>query len=228
MMKPSSSPGKAARSGPHSRMRRPEVRWQLIQAAARVFGEKGIDAARLDDVATEAGFTRGAVYSNFSGKDDLISAVITERVVGKVNRIVENLPGQAGAALPALSGELLAEEIRTDQRGQLLVLEFLARAARDADTREKVAGPRREQRERLAAATRRHAREEGSEPPAPPDKLAIIVLALANGFAAEYMADPDEVPLDVLPIAFNMLWGGGRTEQRTVSERTDTADDDVT
>lgn len=211
-------------------MRRPEVRWQLIQAAARVFGEKGIDAARLDDVATEAGFTRGAVYSNFSGKDDLITAVITERVVGKVNRIVENLPGKAGAALPALSGELLAEEIRTDQRGQLLVLDFLARAARDPDTREKFVGPRREQREIVAEAIRRHAREEGSEPPAAPDKLAIIVLALANGLAAEYMADPEEVPLDVLPMALNTLWGGSwdtgtRAEQGTASERTDTAGD---
>ena len=44
----------------------------LLQAAERVFASRGVDGASLEDVATEAGLTKGAIYSNFSSKGDLI------------------------------------------------------------------------------------------------------------------------------------------------------------
>jgi AcrR family transcriptional regulator len=55
--------------------RRQLTRDALITAAAEVFTEKGFHAASLDEIAERAGFTRGAIYSNFGGKDELFFAV---------------------------------------------------------------------------------------------------------------------------------------------------------
>src|SRR6266542_2907779 len=56
------------------------TRAQLIDAAATVFARRGLVAASLDEVAEEAGLTKGAVYSNFASKEDLFQAVIDERL----------------------------------------------------------------------------------------------------------------------------------------------------
>jgi AcrR family transcriptional regulator len=53
------------------------TRADLIAAARRVFLARGFHAATLDEIAEEAGYTKGAVYSNFEGKDDLFLAVLT-------------------------------------------------------------------------------------------------------------------------------------------------------
>ena len=56
------------------------TRAQLIDAAAAVFARHGYVAASLDEVAEEAGLTKGAVYSNFDSKEDLFQAVIDDRL----------------------------------------------------------------------------------------------------------------------------------------------------
>src|SRR5437764_1063026 len=52
---------------------------QLLEAAARVFARKGYRAASVDDVAAEAGFTKGAFYSNFDSKEDVFAALVEDR-----------------------------------------------------------------------------------------------------------------------------------------------------
>ena len=56
--------------------RKQQTRAQLLDAALRVFLRRGFHGASLDDIAEEAGYTTGAVYSNFKGKDDLFLAVL--------------------------------------------------------------------------------------------------------------------------------------------------------
>ena len=55
------------------------MRRALLDAAAAVFARQGIEAASLDEVAAEAGFTKGAIYSNFDGKEGLIDALVADR-----------------------------------------------------------------------------------------------------------------------------------------------------
>src|SRR5271168_2584331 len=55
--------------------RRQQTREHLLAAAAQVFGERGFHGASLDEVAAVAGFTKGAVYSNFKNKEDLFLAL---------------------------------------------------------------------------------------------------------------------------------------------------------
>src|SRR5438552_6465295 len=56
--------------------RRQLTREALISAAAEVFTAKGFHGASLDEIADAAGFTKGAIYSNFASKDELLGAVI--------------------------------------------------------------------------------------------------------------------------------------------------------
>src|ERR1019366_10573898 len=55
--------------------RRQQTRDYLLSAAERVFAERGFHAASLDEVAAVAGFSKGAVYSNFKNKEDLFLAL---------------------------------------------------------------------------------------------------------------------------------------------------------
>ena len=71
-----SSTGERA-SGRKSRReeRKEETRGELIDAAAKVFARRGFHGASLDQIAAEAGYSTGAIYWHFSGKDDLFLAV---------------------------------------------------------------------------------------------------------------------------------------------------------
>ena len=53
---------------------------RLIEAAATVFGRRGLQGASIEEVATEADYTKGAVYSNFGSKDELFLAVLEARL----------------------------------------------------------------------------------------------------------------------------------------------------
>ena len=63
-----------------TRPTRDDTREKLFEAAARVFEERGIGAASIETIAAAAGFTRGAFYSNFASKDDLIVAMLEDHV----------------------------------------------------------------------------------------------------------------------------------------------------
>lgn len=58
--------------------RKAQTRTELVRAARTVFLRRGFHAASLDEIAEEAGYTKGAVYSNFAGKDDLFLVVLDE------------------------------------------------------------------------------------------------------------------------------------------------------
>ena len=82
------------------RPRREDVRRRLLAAAVHVFADAGYDAASLDQVAAAAGFTKGAVYSNFASKDELFFALIEEHITERVEtarEILRSHPAGAGS-----------------------------------------------------------------------------------------------------------------------------------
>ena len=60
-------------------MRRDQIRTYLLEAAAAVFAARGFHAATLDEIAAAAGFTKGAIYSNFGSKEELFLALVDQR-----------------------------------------------------------------------------------------------------------------------------------------------------
>ncbi len=178
--------------GPAPRTPRDQVRRRLLDAAARVFAEHGYAGSRLDDIARTAGFTKGAVYSNFGGKHDLFAAVLGERSAAEAAALAERARGcDPAAVLDGLARDT-ARRITGDTEHGRLGLEFAAHATHDAPTREAVARMRRTQRDAAADTIARLAGR-GLPLAADPATTALIVHCLTNGLSMEHLADPDAV-----------------------------------
>lgn len=76
---PAQKPSQAASAPGGPGGKRARTRAALVQAAARLIGEKGLHATSLEDVAAAAGMSRGAIYGNFKDRDELFLAVLESR-----------------------------------------------------------------------------------------------------------------------------------------------------
>ncbi len=115
------------------------TRRHLMDAAAVVFAREGFHRASLDDVAATAGFTKGAVYSNFASKDDLFLAVFEDRFAqeqDEMHRVLtdEEEPYELGPGPTAAFERVRGVIDRTwDDDWTALYLEFVLYARRNAD-----------------------------------------------------------------------------------------------
>lgn len=171
-----------------SRAERKEMtRELLLDAAIEVFADKGYHGASLDDVADAAGFTKGAVYSNFTRKSDLFRALLereTARRTAALRGAIQAVPLEL---LPDVAGELLRDpDIREHDRNTLMV-EFWLAAVRDPALRRALAGLRGGFGDviddKLAAA--------GTRPGLDGRELAVIIDALGLGLRMDQAIDPD-------------------------------------
>ncbi len=179
------------------RPRREDVRRRLLAAAVRVFAGSGYDAASLDQVAAAAGFTKGAVYSNFAGKDELFFALMEEYVKRRVESAHEVLRAypdrpHSRAALAEI-GRRLTAALSRERDWQLLFLDYWRRAARDERVRDRFLRHRRALRASIAEAVTQSGVPEGFSR----DEVVTLILALSNGLAIERLTDPETVPDDL-------------------------------
>jgi AcrR family transcriptional regulator len=178
------------------RPRRDEVRARVLEAAAEVVAERGLAGASLDQVAAAAGFTKGAVYSNFASKDELFLALLGDHSA----RRIEAVEGALARArdVPEALAAVAAELGRPDAGSQLLLVEFWQRAVRDPAVREAFVRSRRALRAQVAEAAgaflTAHPSRTADGRPWDPQELAVVLVALANGLALEGLPDPAAVP----------------------------------
>jgi AcrR family transcriptional regulator len=192
-----------------SRPTRAETRARLLLAASEVFAARGYDRASLDEVARAAGLTKGAVYSSFTGKDELFYALMQERIGERLTLVAEAVDRQSTAEAMALdAGSGLVGLISSQADWHLLFIEFWARAVRDPKLREEFARHRRAAREVIARFLRQQADLIGVDLPAPAEELAVAVLALSNGIAIEHLADPETVDPETFTTVLRLLLGG--------------------
>jgi AcrR family transcriptional regulator len=195
-------------SGRIRRAKRDEVRSRILEAAYAVFAEKGYESAGLERIAEAAGFSKGAVYSNFSNKDDLFFALISARIDERIAsvRMVETgglpRPGReadAPEAVAKLAGTLLRELGEGDPVWQMMFVEFWLRCVRNDGLREKLARKRRAMRAKIAEYAQAQAALSGIElSEARAMDLATTVLALSNGLGIEGLIDPESVRPELL------------------------------
>src|SRR5918999_4082639 len=82
------------------------TRARLLAAASSVFRERGYRRASVEEVASEAGYTVGALYSNFTGKDDLLLALLEQEIGAIVERIRGAIGEEEGAIEKLRRGSL--------------------------------------------------------------------------------------------------------------------------
>lgn len=178
---------------------REETRRRVLAAAERVFAEHGIEAASVDDVAAAAGLTKGAVYSNFRSKSELVIALMEEHVLD-LQRAAAELFDKAADADDALreTGTLLIEAARTDTGWRRLMIAYAMRDSGDPAIRAALRERRRELRSAVAGLVERLSEQYGWTLPFTPEETAVVVLALSNGFLVEGRLNSDSVPDDLL------------------------------
>ena len=163
------------------------TRSELVDAARRVFVERGYHGASLDLVAREAGYTKGAVYSAFGSKGRMFLAVWEREVDRRWSRIEREVAGADPADMPAFTGADWFRRLRSERAWTLALLEFRLHAARDPDLNAAYAEGHRRVIMRLAALV-----ERAGVPPEHCGEVALDIVALSNGWALEHLALPDE------------------------------------
>jgi AcrR family transcriptional regulator len=177
--------------------RRQQTRARLLDAAGQVFARRGFHAATIDEVAEAAGYTKGAVYSNFANKDELVLALLDQHLAAQLQQV---------EALDAIES---SQELRAALRGRterefaaardvgVLMVEFSLYAMRNPAAQTELAKRYRQLRGRLAELiTKRYARHQAS-PPMPPEHLAALALATDAGLFLQDSAEPGALPWEL-------------------------------
>ena len=190
------------------------TRSRLIDAAEAVFARRGLHHASIDDVAEEAGFTKGAFYANFASKEELFLAMLEEHFAARLEELERTTStDEAPEEQARKAGEDFGRAIAADPEWERLFFEFAAHAGRNAAFRKELVKRYRELRERIADLYRdRVARDPELEaPPIAPDRLALMTFAMANGMALEKMLEPDLIDDELYGTMLMIFFAGLRT-----------------
>ncbi len=170
---------------------------KLFEAAARVFEEQGIGGASIEAIAAAAGFTRGAFYSNFKSKDELIIAMLEDHVAQSIRRNLDLLAVHTNVAdfIDALK---TMDRTRQDPLGRspLLHMEMILFVARAEKRRPDLAKRLRARRKLIADIVETTLKDSGKNASLNPTWTGAILLALEDGFRLHRLIDPETTPAD--------------------------------
>ncbi len=187
--------------------RREQTREYLLRAAAQVFAERGFHGASLDDVASVAGFTKGAVYSNFKGKDDLFLALLELRFEEEMRslRAILEATEEPATQLPALVDLLRQQFDAAESDWGTLFQEFCVYAMRNPEARDKLAAFERADVKAVAGIISAERERHGLEALESPQHTARIVVALTRGLFMMRLIDSDAVDGALLEAALAFI-----------------------
>src|SRR5580704_11710541 len=170
---------------------------KLFEAAARVFEEQGIGGASIEAIAAAAGFTRGAFYSNFTSKDELIIAMIEDHVAQSIRRNLDLLARHNNLA-DFIDTLKTMDRSQQDPLGRspLLHMEMILFVARAEKRRPELAKRLRARRKLIADIVATTAKDSGRNGVLSPAWAGAVVLAMEDGFRLHRLIDPETTPAD--------------------------------
>jgi AcrR family transcriptional regulator len=192
------------------------TRERLLVAARKVFARHGFHGASVEEIAAEAGFSTGALYSNFDGKEDLFLVLMEREIDEHAREIAEAVSVRQTVSERATGGaRQWMTMIEREPEVLLLFMEFWAYGVRDAGVRPKVAARFAQVREMLTRLIADSAREFDLELDIPAEQLAVAIDAIADGIARQKLADPEAVPDDLMGRVLSVLLAGATRPART-------------
>jgi len=184
------------------------VRRRVLDAARREFADRGFDGVSLELIAAAAGFSKGAVYSNFATKADLFLALMDESVSARIEAALEVVATSGPAPGPSTArrlGDRLIAQFSADTDWQLLLVEFWMRAVRDPTAREPFVRYRRRLRQVIADEIDKVFPD--GDPELSSHDIATTILALSNGIAIERILDPEAAGDSLFGVVLGRLFG---------------------
>lgn len=190
--------------------RRAQTRAALLDSAEHLWAERGIHGASLDDIAAGAGMTKGAVYSNFAGKTDLILALLaryTEADLG--NEMCASLrdTGRSPADRFAEAGRQYARRMSAEETRMrvLLLVELWLYGMRDFSVGWRIADWYHTHREGIASGLVAGGAS-GLEDLSGQDR-ASLAMAIEFGLALQHLLDPERVPTELYGSGMGLVFG---------------------
>ncbi|GAA2037854.1 TetR/AcrR family transcriptional regulator [Catenulispora yoronensis] len=182
------------------------TREQLLQAAAELFAESGVNGTSVEQIVERAGYTRGAFYGNFDGKREIVLALLEQRT----QRELEEMQA---LSQEAESFDGLLEHLRTWHRERdetlagwlALRTELWLYGMRDPELLPVLADRERRSRAALAQALEQGFAARSVTPPAPVEFLALIMHSLGDGLSIQRVLSPEDSDADVVVDAVELL-----------------------
>jgi AcrR family transcriptional regulator len=187
-----------------------EARDELLTAALRVFARRGYREAGVDEIAADAGYSKGALYWHFSGKEELLMALLEERIDAPMRdrvALLASAPPERDMSVEATRA--FAQQLGEQREAMLLEREYWSLAIRDPELRARYAERQTELRGALAAAMEARARHLGT-----PDltmraeDVARIVMTIIGGLAIDELIEPGSVRPELLGDALALVYAG--------------------
>jgi AcrR family transcriptional regulator len=186
---------------------RQRTRERLLDAAADVFKRLGYHGASLEAVAEAAGYTKGAVYSNFDTKADLFMALLDRYVQAETAGQELLFAGMTiDEAIDSLEA-IFDRQIRSDPLWTVLRMEFWLVASRDPEVRQRLTADAETYRQRAGKLIDQMLARADRTAPFTGRELGILLNALATGIAVQIQHEPDAVDPKLLVRAARVLAG---------------------
>jgi AcrR family transcriptional regulator len=196
------------------KQRQEHTRRCLLESAGRVFARRGLTQASVDEVAADAGFTKGAVYANFGSKEELFLEMLDGRFAQRLQDMDRALSTDEPPEVQArVAGRDFIDFLSSDPDWKLLFFEAALHASRDEGFRVKLQEHYAQMRARMAALLRERSEAGGFDPGVPFDQLATMIFAMANGIGFEQFVEPDAVPDDLFSTMLELFTLGAASRQ---------------
>lgn len=170
------------------------TRARLIQSAEKVFARDGFEAAKLEDIAKDAGYTRGAVYANFDSKEDLFLALLEREISSRIAALEREMDKvhEPEEKLHVMHEFFVNKTL--DRRWSLLALEFKLFAVRHPEVKQRLAAMHRRFVAPRVGFLDEVMRALGRELPASAHATSVSLAALGNSLTLEHMLDATLMP----------------------------------
>ena len=187
--------------------RRAQTRARLLEAAAQVYARQGFAGATLEEVAAQAGFTKGAVYAHFGSKENLLLALVEEFLAGQVTEQIALFDrDRATWERPLAGSEFVMQSLREHPERFRLFVELWSYAQREESLRRRLAAALAALRATFARFAADSSSDAGFEVPAGvPEQFANVMLGLGMGLSMLALSDVGVVPDELLGTTLSLL-----------------------
>jgi AcrR family transcriptional regulator len=170
------------------------TRARLIRAAEKIFARDGFEAAKLEEIAAEAGYTRGAFYANFESKEDLFLALLEREISSRINTVERMTRSIQDHEAKLLAFREFFLTICQERRWSLLALEFKLFALRHPEVKARLAAMNRRLVKPKIGILRDIMEGTGRKLPIAPTAVAMSLSAVTNALSLEHMLDRTIMP----------------------------------
>jgi AcrR family transcriptional regulator len=184
----------------------------LLEVATSEFLAHGYTGTSLERIAELAGFSKGAVYGNFAGKEELCLAVLQNHFFAQLQKFV----GEFAAGGDTIEDRLVVleqwlETLLADDDWQVLAVEFAVHARRNPKIMQQVAEQERMVRTAVTTLLSQQIRQLGVQPILPPEQLGIVLVSVVGGIAVQRLIDPT-IPTSLITDAVKALFRAPKPE----------------